>query len=65
MKVSPQAVDLMKRLMAEKTDRYGHTEILRHNFFKSLKWDKIRQGLICELFGGKQGGVKPKFIVLK
>ncbi|KAK3596286.1 hypothetical protein CHS0354_030661 [Potamilus streckersoni] len=40
--VSPEAVDLIKKLLIEKENRLDYSGIKKHPFFKSLKWDSLR-----------------------
>jgi serine/threonine kinase 38 len=41
-KLSPAALDLMKRLICSREDRIGFAEIKEHAFFSGVNWDNLR-----------------------
>ncbi|XP_052093573.1 LOW QUALITY PROTEIN: citron Rho-interacting kinase-like [Mytilus californianus] len=43
VKISKHAVDLMKKLLTEKSDRFGYRSVLLHDFFKGLNWERLRE----------------------
>ncbi|CAC5384644.1 CIT [Mytilus coruscus] len=45
VKISKHAVDLMKKLLTEKSDRFGYRSVLLHDFFKGLNWEKLREDI--------------------
>eukprot|EP00116_Pleurobrachia_bachei_P014295 sb/3474557/ len=52
VEVTPDAIDLMKRLICDREERLGRNgihEFKEHPFFAGIDWDNIRN---CELWGG-------------
>ncbi|XP_071155729.1 citron rho-interacting kinase-like [Mytilus edulis] len=43
VKISKHAVDLMKKLLTDKSDRFGYRSLLLHDFFKGLNLGNIRE----------------------
>ncbi|XP_076092156.1 citron Rho-interacting kinase-like isoform X2 [Mytilus galloprovincialis] len=43
VKISKHAVDLMKKLLTDKSDRFGYRSLLLHDFFKGLNFGNIRE----------------------